>query len=146
MLLKDVYNAKMKDIEDKIPDNTDLATNTTLNAKINKIKNEIPRITNLLTNASLNVKMNEVKNKIPNIANSATNTALTVVENKIPDHSKYITTPEFNKLTAEKFTARLKQTNVATKGDIDYFVKKTDFHDKLKNLNIKATSNESKFY
>ena len=125
---------------------TNLATNTTLYAKINKVKNEKPSITNLVTNASLNAEINEAKNKIPNITNLATNTALTVVENKIPDHSKYITTPEFNKLTVEKFTARLKQTNVATKGDIDYFVKKTDFHDKLKNLNIKATSNESKFY
>ena len=33
---KDVYNAKIKDIEDKIPYITNLATNTPLNAKINK--------------------------------------------------------------------------------------------------------------
>ena len=30
---KDTYNAKIKNIEDKIPDITNLATNTTLNAK-----------------------------------------------------------------------------------------------------------------
>ena len=30
---KDVYNAKIKNIEEKIPDITNLATNTTLNAK-----------------------------------------------------------------------------------------------------------------
>ena len=53
---KDVYNAKIKDFEDKIPDTTKLATNTTLNAKINELKTEIPNITNLGTNASLNVK------------------------------------------------------------------------------------------
>ena len=36
---KVVYNAKIKDIEDKIPDITNLATNTTtLNAKINEIE------------------------------------------------------------------------------------------------------------
>ena len=35
---KDVYNAKIKNIEDKIPDITNLATNTTLNAKINEVK------------------------------------------------------------------------------------------------------------
>ena len=115
---KDVYNAKIKDIEDKIPDITNLATNTTLNAKMNKVKNEIPSITNL-----------------------ATTTALTAFENKIHDHSKYITTPEFNKLTAENFTARLKQANLATKGDISDFVKKTDFDDKLKNLNKMVISN-----
>ena len=37
---KDVYNAKITDIEDKIPDVTNLATNDTLNAKINEVKNE----------------------------------------------------------------------------------------------------------
>ena len=85
-----------------------------------------------------------MKNKIPNITNLAFTTALTYVENKIPDHSKYITTPEFNKLTAENFTARLKQANLATIVDIDNFVKKTDFDDELKNLNKKFNSNKYK--
>ena len=31
---RDVYNAKIKNIEDKIPDITNLATNTLVNAKI----------------------------------------------------------------------------------------------------------------
>ena len=35
---KDVYNYKIKNIEDKIPDITNLATETTLNAKINVLK------------------------------------------------------------------------------------------------------------
>ena len=35
---KDVHNAKIKIIEDKIPDITNLATKTTLNAKINGLK------------------------------------------------------------------------------------------------------------
>ena len=33
-----------------------------------------------------------------------------VVENKIPDYAKYITTQEFNKLTAENFAA-ISKTN-----------------------------------
>ena len=45
---KDVYNAKIKNIEHKMPHITNLVTNPTLNAKINKIKNEIPGISNLL--------------------------------------------------------------------------------------------------
>ena len=94
---KDVHNGKIKDIEDKIPDIINLATNTTLNSTINEVKNEIPSITNLATTAALNAKINEAKNKIPNLANLATNTAFTAVENKIPYHGKYITTPEFNK-------------------------------------------------
>ena len=34
------------------------------------------------------------------------NTKISEVKNKIPNHDKYLTTPEFNKLTAETFTAR----------------------------------------
>ena len=36
---KDVYNAMIKNIEEKIPDIANLATNATLNAKINEFKN-----------------------------------------------------------------------------------------------------------
>ena len=128
---KDVYNAKIKYIEDKIPDITNLATNTTLNAKINDTKNEARSITNLLTKISLNAKINEIKNKIPNITNLATNTALTDVENKMLDYGKCIATPEFNNLTAKSFAARLKQEYLATKCDYTVFVKKTDFDYKL---------------
>ena len=50
---KDAYNAKIKNIEDKIPNITNLATNTTLNAKINEVKNKIPNITNFATITAL---------------------------------------------------------------------------------------------
>ena len=61
---KDVYNAKIKNIEDKITNIANLATNTSLNAKINKIKGKIPSITNLATTAALTSE-----NKIPNVSN-----------------------------------------------------------------------------
>ena len=61
VVIKDVYHAKMKNIEDKIPDNINLATNA---------------------------KIKEVKNEIPSINNVATTTALTAAENKIPNVSK----------------------------------------------------------
>ena len=48
------------------------------------------------------------------------------------DHSKYITTQDFNKLTAENFTARLKQANIVAKVDIADFIEKADFDDKLR--------------
>ena len=51
---KNLYNAKVKNIEDKIPDITNLATITTLNAKI-KVKGEIPSIINLDTKTALNL-------------------------------------------------------------------------------------------
>ena len=50
---KDVYNAKIENIKDKIPDITNLATNTILNAKINEVKNKIPNITNLAATTAL---------------------------------------------------------------------------------------------
>ena len=67
------------------------------------------------------LRINQVNNKIPSITDLTTTTTLIAFENKIPDHSKYINTAEFNKLTAENFTARLKQENLATKGDIADF-------------------------
>ena len=61
---KDVYNPKIKNIEDKI-DITNLVSKTTLNAKINEVKGEIPCITNLARTTALTA----VKNKIPNVCN-----------------------------------------------------------------------------
>ena len=56
----DVYNAKIKNIEDKIPDITNLATETTLNAKINEVEGEIPSVTNLATKVSLTTVENKI--------------------------------------------------------------------------------------
>ena len=58
-------DAKIKNIEDKIPDITNLATTTTLNAKINEVKNKILNITDLATTADLTA----VENKIHNVSN-----------------------------------------------------------------------------
>ena len=132
---KDVCNAKIKYIEDKIPDINNLATNTTFNAKRNEVKNEILSIINIAAIVAFNSNINEAKINMPHITNLATTAALTAIENKIPDHRKYITTPEFNKLTAENFAARLAQANLASKSNIANFVKKADFDDKLKKIN-----------
>ena len=42
--IKAFFNAKAKNVEDKIPDITNLATTTALNAEINQVKNKIPNI------------------------------------------------------------------------------------------------------
>ena len=57
VLKKDVYNAKKKNVEYKIPDIIDLVTKTTL-----QVKGEIPNITNLATASA-------VENKIPSVSN-----------------------------------------------------------------------------
>ena len=128
------YNAKIKNIEDKIPNTTNLTTKTTLNAKINEVKGEIPSITNL----AITTAFTAAENKIPNVSNLVKNTDYNTKINKIRkriiDHGydKYITTPKFNKLTAKYFAARLTQTNLASKIDIANFVKKTNFDEKIK--------------
>ena len=70
---KEVYNAKIRNIEDEIPDITNLATNTTPNAKINEVKNKIPSITNLATTTVLTA----VENKIPNVSTLVKKVAIT---------------------------------------------------------------------
>ena len=64
------------------------------------------------------------------------NTKVTEIENKLNNHNhdKYITTPEFNKLAADIFNARLAQANLITK---------TNFDSKLSNLNRKITKNKT---
>ena len=46
-----------KHVYNKIPNITNLASNTTLNAKVNEVKNEISSIINLAKKASINVKI-----------------------------------------------------------------------------------------
>ena len=68
---KGVYNAKIKNIKDKILDIPKFATKTTLNAKVNEVKCEIP-------------------------TNLATTTALTAVENKIPNANNLLKKTDYN--------------------------------------------------
>ena len=63
-LKKDVYNAKIKNVEDKIHDVIKLAAETTLNAKMNEVKGEIPSVTNLATTSALTA----VEIKIPSVS------------------------------------------------------------------------------
>ena len=58
---KDVYNAKIKNIEEKILGITNLAMKTTLNAKTNEGKEKMPNITNLATTTQ---KLMKLKRKL----------------------------------------------------------------------------------
>ena len=142
LLKKDVYNAKIKNVEDKILDITNLATETVLNSKINSVKGEIPSTTDLATTAAVNAKINEAKGKIPNITDLATNTVFTAVENKILSVSNLVKLTITQKLvilkrklliiiiihilllqfTGEILTLRLKRANLASKSDKANFV------------------------
>ena len=71
-----------------------------MSTKISEVENEISYHSNLVTTTVFNTKISEA-------------------ENKIPGNSKYITTHEFNKVTAKKFTARLKQADLVNKTHFD---------------------------
>ena len=91
-------------------------TTTVVNIKISAINNKIPDTITLVTTTVLNTKIGQLKN--------------------IPDQVKYVTTQEFNKLTAENFAARLKQANL---------VSKTDFDNKLISFNREIILNNTKY-
>ena len=93
LLLVPVYLSKLNDLVKMM-----LLKLFLCNTKIKDTQDKIPVIIiNLATNTTLNAKLNQVKNKILNITNLAVTIAFTGVENEILHHSKYITTPKFNK-------------------------------------------------
>ena len=65
LLKKAEYNAKIKNIEEQIPDIINLATKTILNTKKNESKRKVLSVTNLYTTTALTA----AKNKILNASN-----------------------------------------------------------------------------
>ena len=93
LVLKNTYNTDKSDLEIKIPDTSDPAKKADLNAKITEIENKIPSITGLATNSALAA----VEYKIPDVSSLVKNTdydtKISDIEKKIADHNhdKYIT-------------------------------------------------------
>ena len=89
-VLKTKYNTDKTELENKIPDISNLATKTALTT----VENKIPDINNLATKTALTT----VENKIPSVSNLVKktdyNTKVTEIENKLTDHNhdKYIDT------------------------------------------------------
>ena len=92
-------------MDKKIPDVSDFVKKTDLNAKITEVENKIPSITGLATNSELTA----LEHKIPDVSSlvkkTGYNTKISDTEKKITDydHDKYITTPEFNTLATNAF-------------------------------------------
>ena len=136
-LLKTKYDADKLELKKKIPDTSNLVKKSDYNTKISEIEGKIPSISNLATPSALTA----VQNKIPSTSNLVKKTdyksKISEIKKKLTDHNhdKYIATAEFNKLTAENFSARFSQANLITK---------IDFDAKLSSLNRKITSNKTK--
>ena len=109
-VLKTKYQTGKAELEKKIPDTSDFVKKTDLNAEIREAKNKIPDISGLATKFALTVNENKMLDVSILLKKTDYNTKVTELEKKLTDHNhdKYITTPEFKKLTAEHFIARLK--------------------------------------
>ena len=113
-MLKTKYNTDKTELENKIPDISNLATKIALTA----LENQIPSVSNLVKKTEYNTKVTEIEKKLNNY-----------------NHDKYIDTSEFNKLASDVFNARLAQVSL---------IAKTDFDAKLSSLNKKITQTKSK--
>ena len=90
---------------------------TFLNTKLGEVENKIPITSNFVTTTVFNTKISDVKNKIHH------------------NSSKFITTEEFTKATADNLAARLKQADL---------VNKTNFYNTLTSVNRRINSNKAK--
>ena len=115
MFKKIDFNAKVTEIESKIPGVRGLATNSALTS----VENKIPDVSSLTKKTDYNTKISEIENKVNN-----------------HNHDKYITTPEFNTLAADVFKARL-----AAQTDL---IRKPDFDSRLKEISDRVTKNKTK--
>ena len=98
-----------------------------INAKVTQIESKIPSISGLATNSSLTAVENKILDVSSLIKKTDYNAKISEIENKVNDHNddKYITTPEFNTMAADVFKARLAaQTDLIREPD---FNKKTRF-------------------
>ena len=103
--------------EGKIPTITALATNSELTA----VENTIHDVSSLVKKTDYNTKISDIQKKITD-----------------HDHEKYITTPEFNTMTASTFNARL-----TAQADL---IRKPEFDGKLKSISDRVTLNKSKYF
>ena len=72
-----------------------------------------------MTTTVLNTKITEVEKKKSGSYSLVTTTVLNTKMSEVDNHAKYVTTPEFNKLTAEDCEARLKQADLMSKINFD---------------------------
>ena len=79
-----VKKTKLTELENKIPDISNLATKTALTT----VENKIPSVSDLVKKTDYNRKITDIENKLNN-----------------HNHDKYIDTSEFNTLAANVFNA-----------------------------------------
>ena len=112
---------------------------TDFNAKVTEIDGKIPSISGLATNSALTAAENKIPDVSSLVKKTDDNTKICEIEIKVNDHNhdKYITTSEFNTMAADVFKARL-----AAQTDL---IRKPDFDSKLKDISDRVTKNKTKY-
>ena len=114
-------------------DSSELVNKVDFNAKIKDIKDKVPSITNLVTTAALT----GVKDKIPNVSDLAKKADF--VEKVKEIESKYFTTL-YDKFTNNILDQKIKNKELVHKSDISKFINKSDLDKKIGNkCRIKST-------
>ena len=130
-MLKTKYNTGKTELEKKVPNAIDFVKK----AKLTELENKFPDISNLATKTALTTVENKIFDVIDLVKKIDYNTKVTEIEKKLNNHNhdKYIDNPEFHKLAADVFNARLAQANL---------IRKTDFDAKLSRINGKIRENK----
>ena len=117
---------KISDTAKKVPATSNLAKTAVLNAKITEIESRIPSIAGLVTNSALTAVENKISHVSSLVKKTNYNTKISEIEKKVSAHNddKYLTTPEFNTLAATIVNARLAQPNLITKTNFNTELKK----------------------
>ena len=78
-------------------DTSDFVLKTKYQTDKTELENKIPDVSNLVKKT----KLTELENKIPDISNLATKTVLTTVENKVPDIISLVKKTDYNTKTTD---------------------------------------------
>ena len=143
IIKKTDYNAKTTEIENKIPDISNLVTKT----KLDTVENKIPHTSNLAKKTDYSAKIVDIESKTPDVTILATKTALITVENEISNVSGLATktalTAVENKLpNISSFAIKTALTDLSnTVPDINNVIKKSDYDTKIGEIESKYVSN-----
>ena len=130
---------KKTEVENKIPDTSNFTTTTALTT----IENKILDTNSLVKKTDYNTKIADIEGKIPDISNLATKTALISIENKIHDASSFVTKSSYDTKIKEIKNKYVSNTDFNSKLGQANLITKSDFGNKLTNLNRKITKNKS---